>query len=74
MEKGERMKERMNERIIVQDQDGHWYLIPYASAREFNKWVYYMEDLDEEWEGTDFDTYRIDYPGKVIILDYLMEY
>lgn len=63
----------MNEKIIVCDDDGHWYLIPFFSAREFNKWIHYM-DIDEEWEGSDFDSMRIDYPSKVIILDYVMEY
>lgn len=68
----------MNEKIIINDSDGHWYLIPHASLREFNKWLDYFESgeyLNEGyWDGTDFDSMRIDYPSKVIILDYLMEY
>ena len=50
----------MNEKIIVNDADGNWYLIPFFSAIEFNNWIHYM-DVDEEWEGTDFDSMRIDH-------------
>lgn len=66
----------MNEKIIIKDNYEHWYLIPYAALREFNKWLLHFEEgpFNEEWEGTDFDSCRIDYPSKVIILDYLMEY
>lgn len=68
----------MNEKIIVED-DGKWYLIPYSSLREFNRWTTYTTEgdidlIDKEWKGTNFHKCRIDYPSKVIILDYLMEY
>lgn len=53
-----------SEWILLQDDDGHWYLIPLAKED-------YFEDLintrDYDSLGHAFSVYRIDGPASIII-------
>lgn len=61
------------EKIILSDGSGHDYLVPLAMREEFYTWVEYMEDW-EEYEGTDFDQFRLNIPiSSIIIRDYEIE-
>lgn len=47
---------------LVQDDSCHWYAIPAGFQQEFDAWVQSFEDSGDapEYEGPDFDDYRID--------------
>lgn len=51
---------------LEQDDDGHWYIIPYDLVDEFNEWIRQESDLDPVgnmfWEGSDFNQFRINGP------------
>lgn len=54
---------------LIQDSDSHWYLIPYDSQDEFGEWELAMENYIE-WNGTDFDSMRVDGPNRVLIIEW----
>jgi len=53
--------------ILVQDDDGHWYIIPTDKKEEWNHW-FYSDDYDDgvcpEWAK------QIDGPHRIEILEY----
>lgn len=51
---------------FVQDDDGHWYLIPADEEHSFEQWVYAMED-GIDWPGKDFEDYRCDHPSRYVV-------
>ena len=59
----------MNEYIITDDDEGHWYLIPLIRKEEFEDWIDSFEE-EKEWCGYSFEDCRIDYPEQIIIEKY----
>ena len=57
--------------IIVQDDDGHWYLIPQKYKRQFELWLNFW--AEDDYDGEEFESYRIDNPSSVIIHEFTME-
>lgn len=45
--------------IVVSDDSAHKYLIPENTKDEFRKWEASFDEEDREWNGTDFDEWRI---------------
>ena len=58
---------------LLQDGDGHWYLIPAAYIGEFYDWISAMEN-DLDWYGgiDDYATYRVDGPHRILIHDWVI--
>ena len=54
---------------IVGDDSGHDYLIPKRSKDQFYEWVTATEN-GEEYEGEDFNSYRIDSPSHLEIFSW----
>jgi hypothetical protein len=47
---------------LVEDEDGHWYVIPADKERDFDFWVEATQTEQEDKRlGTDFEQYRL--PG-----------
>jgi hypothetical protein len=54
---------------LIQDDDGHWYVIPTSAITAFYRWV----AAGPYWEGYDgpvFDNSRVDGPQSVAFTDY----
>lgn len=48
---------------LIQDNDCHWYIIPYDVIDEFWTWVGWQENYCEpSYEGLDFNQFRINGP------------
>lgn len=49
---------------LIQDNDCHWYLIPYNFVDEFHQWIEdpYEQLLTTTEEPIDFDQFRINGP------------
>jgi hypothetical protein len=61
----------MSRKILVQDDDCHWYLIDESAKEEFLKWV---EDIyNESYYEKDFSKCAINSYQNVKILDYVIE-
>lgn len=47
--------------VITEDDNGHWYVIPYACQAEFEEYVEHLNanEDEEEWEGHDFGSCRV---------------
>lgn len=61
-------------KTLVQDDDGHWYLINYRDRLNFQNWLYYSEDdKHSPLNYPDFEACRINYPEEIIIIDYIKE-
>lgn len=55
-------------KILIQDNDGHWYLIEKSEEPTFWKWIEAIES-DEETE-LDFSENGVDGPHSVLIKEY----
>lgn len=53
---------------LIQDDDAHWYMIPYEDVDAFHEWV--MCPWDKEWTGKTFDDMRVDGPQAVLIKEW----
>jgi len=54
---------------LLQDNDGHWYLVPEAKIVKFESALALNPDADEGWEAfNEFEQYRVDGPHRVRIL------
>ena len=51
---------------LIQDDDSHWYLIPWGMEWEFEQWVEREYEDKPEW------IVDIDGPGRLIIKDYVV--
>jgi len=51
---------------FVQDNDGHWYLIPHTEVVMFHSWVYAMDE-NEDWEGIDYWEYNCNHPSNYVV-------
>jgi len=49
---------------FIRDDDCHWYMIPVDQVDKFEEWVQYMEDMDKDYDGPDFDKYGCDDPTR----------
>jgi hypothetical protein len=43
------------EHRLIQDNDGHWYVIQVGQVKEFWQYIDAMQDDEAEWNGFDFD-------------------
>lgn len=55
--------------LLTQDDDCHWYLIPYDSVDRFEAWIKWNDDDSEDRndheptaDGLDFNSFRINGP------------
>ncbi len=49
-----------DDRRLIQDDSGHWYLIPADKSDEFEDWVESMGDpMFTSYDGSDYDQYRM---------------
>jgi hypothetical protein len=60
---------------LLEDDDGHWYVVPEEFVNEFDDWVDYHGDIigdgiDTEWVGTDFEQYRVGRPSGIRFKDW----
>jgi len=63
----------MSEKILIQDNDCHWYIISTKDVNDFNEWVKWMEDCDIDSpspSNKDYDNNSIDGPHSIIIHKY----
>jgi len=62
----------LTEYCVIQDDDGHWYVIPADKVIEFWRWVEFESGngIDDIWRGHDFERCAIDYPESVIFGTY----
>lgn len=37
--------------VLTQDNDGHWYVVPYENLCEFNNWLELDPDDPDSWEA-----------------------
>lgn len=57
---------------LLQDGDGHWYLIPVGKEDDFEYWIS-NEEQTRDWHGYDFDELRINGPHTLVLLDWREE-
>lgn len=48
-------------RVLRQDDDAHWYLVPWPEAKRFREWLE-SEEKFTDYDGPDMNQYRIDSP------------
>ena len=65
------MKKKHPSRLL-QDGDGHWYMIPVGIEEVFEAWCSVMED-GSDWFGDDFNELRVDNPHRLQIFDWREE-
>lgn len=54
---------------LLQDGDGHWYLIPVGQETSFYFWVDGQEKA-MDWTGGDYSERRINGPHTLVLLDW----
>jgi len=64
--------------VLVEDDDGHWYVIPRGLQKQFQEWVEFTffdeKDEDDEWEGYDFESCSVGGdPSLVVFTGYRIE-
>ena len=42
------------EHILIQDNDGHWYVIPADRGKDFNQWLELDPDDDKSWTKPEY--------------------
>ncbi len=55
--------------VLMGDGDGHYYMVPCEHESRFSEWCCAMEN-DHEWEGVDYEQFRVDGPHAVQILEW----
>ena len=62
----------MNQYRLIQDNDDHWYIIPWGFEYEFERWVDAQEsgDMDDDYYNLPDFVKEIDGPHRLIINNY----
>ena len=58
---------------LIQDNDSHWYVIPADQRQAVEQWLEWLENHDilkEEYDGPNFDSYRVDGPQRIVFGDW----
>jgi hypothetical protein len=60
--------------VLLTDNDGHWYAVPYEHRKHFSEWVRCIESDDETWDGLNYDQFRFDsHPSCYVFLGVVHE-